>query len=939
MKRLFGLIVPAIAAAVSVRAVEPPVPVDGKYVTIKNGHLSYNSRRLRLWGVNVAGLPKRQGKALELSVQRMRDAGFNGIRVNLFDRTFLDGASNSMREVPKTVRGSGSPMDRFDHLMHLAREQGMFLWLSFDISRRFAPGDYDVLPDEGDRDRWLEMARKISVKFLVYIDDRAERAHQEFARSLLEHVNPYTGKRYADEEAIALYEIFNENQFVSRALAKPFEGYAGEIMQRKWNEWLRARYKTDHGLTQAWGKTADGESLEDGTVRFAPTRSGNLVAGAGAQDQYQGKGKKALDYPAARGEDIVRFVCDLHRGHTQRFVAFCRGLGQQGKGVAVVPFTPSGEFGTDLQTYWTASCGDFVSMGVYGFALRPWEVSGDNPFYPFVVRLNGHPMMEQPFDVLRVPGKPYLIYECNDYRPNPYTVEFPARMLALALRHDYDGVFWFNWDDSAYLPKLDSDQDYVKHRLPMPDRSYNNAGLILANDEAALAAIKAAGAVFRGGAAVPPAPKPIDVVFGRDILLDLGHPGLAYRKGGPDLTSLLRPYAWRNGLRTVFDPMGKTCLPKPLGSLEQRVNIGPFVGIDWKSGLGTMRIDAPAAKMQVGFLKPYLYFDGLRITGIDRTWGLIAIVAEDGKPLPESSSILVTAVSRGHNTGLRVDPKRLTAKNVFRDGLPQMIANPGKVPVLVERISAVLHAPWLKGLKAAKFDFTRTCFSRSRLDKTFVVRGSEPLFYARLTRPKPVVVRKVLIIGNSITRHGPSAHLGWNGNWGMAATTRDHDYAHCFFRFLREAQPGKEPQLIIENLLATQLEGAEARFAELARHKADLIIIQIGDNLPLDKANKTTLEEPYEKLLVALKQANPHARIFCLSTWGACQQRNALMKAACQRQGVRWVYISRLIGNVKNRALSEGHFTNSGVNWHPGNRGMTAIANILWDIVKPALHR
>ena len=41
---------------------------------------------------------------------------------------------------------------------------------------------------------------------------------------------------------------------------------------------------------------------------------------------------------------------------------------------------------------------------------------------------------------------------------------------------------------------------------------------------------------------------------------------------------------------------------------------------------------------------------------------------------------------------------------------------------------------------------------------------------------------KVLYLGHSMTRHGPSQKIGWTNDWGMAASAREKDYAHLVAR-------------------------------------------------------------------------------------------------------------------------------------------------------------
>lgn len=38
--------------------------------------------------------------------------------------------------------------------------------------------------------------------------------------------------------------------------------------------------------------------------------------------------------------------------------------------------------------------------------------------------------------------------------------------------------------------------------------------------------------------------------------------------------------------------------------------------------------------------------------------------------------------------------------------------------------------------------------------------------------------KRILFVGNSITRHGVAPWIGWNNDWGMAASAKERDYVH-----------------------------------------------------------------------------------------------------------------------------------------------------------------
>ena len=108
--------------------------------------------------------------------------------------------------------------------------------------------------------------------------------------------------------------------------------------------------------------------------------------------------------------------------------------------------------------------------------------------------------------------------------------------------------------------------------------------------------------------------------------------------------------------------------------------------------------------------------------------------------------------------------------------------------------------------------------------------------------------RKVLIlgvngfIGNSLTNHGPSAAVGWSGNWGMAASAATLDYKNQVVSKLGASTA----RIFLSSVVsANQVEKALSESAfdatsllSAVRPGQDIVVLQFGDNVPLNTASQ-----------------------------------------------------------------------------------------------------
>lgn len=222
-----------------------PAGQDG-FVRIKDGHfVDGKGRRLRFLGTNVTFGNAFPDKAqAPLIARRMAALGLNIVRFHHMDNSVRPRGIWDPAFKEKTHLDA-EQMDRLDWFIYQLKQNGIYANLNLHVSR-------DLGPAEG-----LEPTTAFD-SYNKGIDNFAARMvelQKQYARDLLTHVNPYTKTTYANEPAVVVVEMNNENSLLGFAFGNKLhnmpEPYKGELAGY-WLDYLKAKYRTSDALRKAW---------------------------------------------------------------------------------------------------------------------------------------------------------------------------------------------------------------------------------------------------------------------------------------------------------------------------------------------------------------------------------------------------------------------------------------------------------------------------------------------------------------------------------------------------------------------------------------------------------------------------------------------------------------------------------------------------------------
>jgi lysophospholipase L1-like esterase len=115
----------------------------------------------------------------------------------------------------------------------------------------------------------------------------------------------------------------------------------------------------------------------------------------------------------------------------------------------------------------------------------------------------------------------------------------------------------------------------------------------------------------------------------------------------------------------------------------------------------------------------------------------------------------------------------------------------------------------------------------------------------------------------------------------------------------------------------------------------DLIIIAIGENVSAlnTDESKAKFKTAFTALLAELKK-DGQPTIFVRSSFWANPAKDEILQSVCEAAGGIFVDNRKLGADETNYARAERKIEHAGVAAHPGDKGMQAIADALWQAIE-----
>jgi hypothetical protein len=247
----------------------PAKPLDGESarVLVSGENFVVNGAPYRFWGVNITSIGCFPSKTTAPKIAtRLRKMGINLVRFHHMDNNW-GAPDGSLMPIGQSTRSLNPvALDRLMYFISELKKNGVYANINLNVARTFNRFD-----NVAGADSLKDFAKGVTIFDPQLIDYQ-----RKYARQLLTYKNPYTNLTLAEDPAVAVVEMINENSLYGMWKDNQLVHINdnGNLLQRHitqldkdWNDFLTKKYTTQTALKNAWATstTTPVENIQDGS--------------------------------------------------------------------------------------------------------------------------------------------------------------------------------------------------------------------------------------------------------------------------------------------------------------------------------------------------------------------------------------------------------------------------------------------------------------------------------------------------------------------------------------------------------------------------------------------------------------------------------------------------------------------------------------------------
>ena len=595
---------------------------------------------VKFWGTNLAfGQSAPEKKLGEYTAARFAKYGVNAVRMHKFTGAGWEGIGDENDATEMKPVG----LDRLDYFANELAKNGVYYGWSHTFNFRVLPGNKDRLLAYDE----IKSATGGNTYALINYAEDCQDLLIERVVKLLKHQNPYTGKTYAQDPALAYIELQNEDDiffFTTSGVYEKFPTYKKNLMER-YAKWLGEKYKDQAGLKAAWGDALKAaETIEAKNIAIQPNP---WEMGDGLLSKTGGARQRLLDNAA--------FFHAVQNAFYSKFVKAIRDTGYKGPLVGSPWQTPAG-----LPNYY-----NLKSDAMVGYVDRHNYFGG--AFEDTMLTKPGSGDLSS--GLQQVADRPFGVSEWIHVYPSLYSAEGPAIYAVY-------GMGLQGWDASYEFQSAQIKRSFSDGVGNIPFGVWNADVPTQIGQFPSLARMIMRGDIKEGEVIGVRNVSPQNLAEGKfDFTDKVAQKGDVKSFGGSTPPAALAA----GRLLVKFNDKDEPSVFPDMEKYDKEKRIVSTTGqLAWDySGRGYFTVNSEGTKAVVGFAQDKKLDLGGYAFNVGSPYVSIFLTSLDkAKDLSKAKSALISAVARNSNTGF----KYLTI-----DG--RTIEN-GKGPVMLEPVKA-----------------------------------------------------------------------------------------------------------------------------------------------------------------------------------------------------------------------------------------------------------